>query len=266
MQRGRSATDRLHLVDTCGVRFVLCETDELIRSMVEEIVVRHGHEVVGIADSSIAAAGLVEHARPDAVVIDLSLGYTTDFDVVTIAAQVGARVIVFSYEADQSVLKRHPIKPIFVLKPDLTALERAVEQVTAEVEPDKAPQERRRAPVRSASGPVPTGPSDAQAFYETLNEAIEGDALLAITAADGPDALATDVAAILRGTDRLLVSTTAMQVLLLGGGDAGARSFVDRLAQARGRDGLGIRSVVLEPGEVPAEAFARLKRRDERQA
>jgi hypothetical protein len=147
-----------------------------------------------------------------------------------------------------------------VLKPDLNTLERAIDEVAKDVDPDSAPAERRHAPAREVSAPVPTGAADAQAFYEALNEAAEGDTLLSITAAEGPAALAADVAATLRGSDRLLASSTAMQVLLLGGGDVGARSFVDRLVQTRGRQGLAVRSIVLGPNETPADGFDRLKR------
>ena len=45
-----------------------------MREMVESLVRTTGHEVLGIADTTAAAVGLIESGRPDAVVLDLSLG------------------------------------------------------------------------------------------------------------------------------------------------------------------------------------------------
>ena len=73
------------------MRVVVCDEDALMRDMVEAVVASTGHEVAGIADTTVAAVGLIESALPDAVILDLSLGYNTDFDIIDSAIGVGAR-------------------------------------------------------------------------------------------------------------------------------------------------------------------------------
>ena len=64
------------------MQIVVCDNDVFMREMVESLVRTTGHEVLGIADTTADAVGLIESGRPDAVVVDLSLGYNTDFDVI----------------------------------------------------------------------------------------------------------------------------------------------------------------------------------------
>ena len=85
------------------MRIVLCDEDPLIRDVVEAVVVKTGHEVVGIADSTGAAIGLIETARPDAVVVDLWLGFDSDYDLIQMALDLGARPIVFSTHGDEEL-------------------------------------------------------------------------------------------------------------------------------------------------------------------
>ena len=77
------------------MRFVLCDDDELLRSLVETVLERQGHEVIGVADHTAIGSQLVKAGKPDAVIVDLSLGYNTDFDIIETAIDVGARVIIF---------------------------------------------------------------------------------------------------------------------------------------------------------------------------
>jgi CheY-like chemotaxis protein len=234
--------------------------------MVESIVTKQGHDVVGVADATSAATGLVEHARPDAVIVDMSLGYNTDFDVIETAESVGAKVIVFSFHADESLLNRYAVRPRFVPKPDFVELEQTVERLARDAGGIAAESDRRHHPVRAANGPAPTGPEDAHAFYEALNNAVDGDTLVAIDlVADGSGpttggALTSAVARVIRETDRLLATASAVKVLLAGGGADGSESFMRRLDEVvHLPPGTHVRSVVLVPGESPAEAFDRLK-------
>ena len=41
------------------MRFVLCDDDEMLCSMVDATIATHGHDLVGIADTTTAAVGLV---------------------------------------------------------------------------------------------------------------------------------------------------------------------------------------------------------------
>jgi CheY-like chemotaxis protein len=251
---------------TPGMRFVLSDDDQMFRSIVESVVTGQGHEVVGVAETTVGATELLRHARPDAVVIDLTLGFNTDFDVVEAAASVGAKVIIFSFQADQVELGRHAVTPIVVSKPDFVALERAIAQLGFDDSPHAAETDRRRRPSRAAAGPVPTGLGDAQAFYEAVNNAVEGDTLVLITPPeDGPssdtEAVAERVAQVIRSTDRVLESLASVHVFLAGGDVDGTESLSDRVLQkVQPPSGTTVRSVVVEPGESGSDAFDRLKR------
>ncbi len=108
------------------MQIVVCDDDVFLREMVESLVRTTGHEVLGIADTTAAAVGLIEAGRPDAVVLDLSLGYNTDFDIIDAAISVGARPIVFTQNADAELLGQYPVTPAVVEKPDLESLEQVL--------------------------------------------------------------------------------------------------------------------------------------------
>lgn len=236
------------------MKFVLCDEDELLRSLIEAILERQGHEVIGVADHTAIGSQLVRAGKPDAVIVDLSLGYNTDFDIIETAIDVGARVIVFSHNADHLVLGRYSPSPIVVSKPDLHALELVTAKEFGDAEgPVDSTVERRRRPSRAAIGPQPTGVSDAQAFYEALGNAAEGDALLSIEGSENAEV----VAKLVRGTDRVLDTGTKLLIFLAGGGTEAIVAFLDRMhEQATG--GM-VRSIVVNTGETGGDAFGRLK-------
>ena len=45
------------------MKFVLCDNDEMLCSMIDATIAAHGHEVVGIADTTTAGVGLVQHGK-----------------------------------------------------------------------------------------------------------------------------------------------------------------------------------------------------------
>lgn len=253
------------------MRFVLCDEDPLITSMVETIVERQGHEVIGVADHTAVGSDLVSAGRPDAVIIDLSLGYNTDFDIVEASMRTGAKVIIFSHNADHQVLDQFDPRPIVVPKPDFVGLEEIIERLRLDdgtagaVDSGGSLVERRARPSRAAIGPEPTDVHDAQAFYEALSNASDEDALVSIEPAAGAppvgDDLARRVLALVRSTDRVLAMATAVRVFLAGPGTVGLESFLGRLAADRLAESgtLAYRSAVVGPGEAGADVFDRLK-------
>jgi hypothetical protein len=237
------------------MRIVLCDEDAFMREVVEALVAGAGHEVVGIADTTVAAVGLIEATEPDAVIVDLSVGYNTDFDMIAAANGVAARAIVFSYQADADVLDRYSPRPTFVPKPDLIALELELTRTVPAVGAPGA-VERRVRPSRVATGPAPTGVTDAQAFFEAINDAQPGDAMVSFEVDTGAERIVTA----LRGSDRLLASPAAVRVFMPGGGEAGAASLLARLAEADALPaGTATAAIVVEPGELGADAFNRLR-------
>lgn len=106
---------------------------------------------------------------------------------------------------------------------------------------------------------------DAQAFYEALHNAAEGDALVSIDPVadgDGP-ADGSDVAAVvvglIRDTDRLLASPATVKVFLAGGAAHAIESLLGRLQEVSLPWAVRIRSVVLTATETGGDAFERLK-------
>jgi CheY-like chemotaxis protein len=247
------------------MRIVVCDEDALLRDMIEAVVARAGHEVVGIADTSSAGVRLIEKAQPDAVILDLALDFNSDFDVVESAIDVGARPIVFSHHGDDALLARYPVHPSFVPKPDLNLLETVLARLDEHDPSDDGgrvvERERRARPARQAAGPIPTGPGDAQAFFEAVNEAEPGDALVSIEAGHAAPDLAEGARPVLREGDRLLLFPTTVRFYLPGGDVEGAGSLVQRITHtgAFTRDSV-VSSVVVAEGEPGADAFDRLKR------
>jgi hypothetical protein len=250
------------------MRFVICDDDEMLCSMVYATIATHGHDVVGIADTTTAAVGLVQHGRPDVVVVDPAVGCNTDFDVIDTALSMNAKVIVFSRSGEIPKSGRYDPEPLFVAKPDLWALEQAIGRLEADPARAGADAERRQRPTRELSGPPPTGPRDAAAFYSALNDAVDGDAFLSIATAS-PETpidlagLAALVSDHIRESDRLLmlITTSSLLVLLLGGGEVGVDSVFQRVRNdAHVPAPVVFRSVVLVAGESPSDAFDRLKR------
>lgn len=232
----------------------------MLREMVESVITRAGHEIVAIADTTVAAVRLIEVARPDLVVFDMTLGFNTDFDVIRTANAMGARTVVFSHNADAAILDRYDPRPTVVHKPDLIELERVIDS-PADL-PPAAPLdgvERRQRPTRAASGPPPTSVADAQAFYEALLDSRPGDALLTIDLrTDGIHAAET-VLGLLRSTDRLVASPSSVRVLLPGGAEPAIESFLGRLERAAVVPaGAQVRHVVVAADESASEAFERL--------
>lgn len=246
------------------MRVAIVDEDALLREMVESLVTRLGHDLVGIASTTVDGVGLVTAAKPEVVIFDMSLGFNTDFDVIEAALAVGARTIVFSHTADDRILSQYARRPTVVEKPDIVGLEEVLQRVEVIQDDNEVAvvdKERRQRPTRAAVGEPSTGVVDAQAFYAALNAAQEGDALVSIeTSADGTK-VGEDVRAILRGTDRLLASSSAVRVFLVGGGEVGITSFLNRVsAAAVVPGGSQVRSIVVRSGEDPMDAFDRLKR------
>ena len=236
------------------MKLVVCDADPLLREVVEAVIAKAGYDLVGVADNTAVATRLVRAAHPDIVIVDLSLGYNTDFDIVESAIDVGARVIVFSHNADHAVLDRYSPRPTVVPKPDIAELEREIAKgAGSDADDDTTAPDRRQRPSRAAEGPLPTSPADAQAFYEALGNAAEGDAVLAV----GPADLAALVVERVRGSDRVLDTGSKVMVFLPGAGEEGIDAFVSRVVD--GVSGASVRAVVVARGESGIDAFARLK-------
>lgn len=243
------------------MRIVLCDEDAFMREVIESLVASTGHSVAGIADTTADAVGLIHAARPDAVILDLALGFNSDFDIIESANDVGALAIVFSNHGDIGLLSRYEVRPEFVAKPDLAALEQALVRLGRDAQGDTVvEQDRRQRPSRAAEGVTPTSVSDAQAFFEAVNAAQPGDAMVSIDVPGPPEAAAEDLARRLRTTDRLLAFPHSVRFYLPAGGEEGIASLLERV-EATGvlAPGDHATSVIVGDGEHGADAFDRLK-------
>jgi chemotaxis response regulator CheB len=246
------------------MRIVVCDEEPFIRDIVEAVVDATGHEVVGMADSAATAIGLIETARPDAIVVDLWLGFDSDYDVIRTALDVGARPVVFSTHGDEE-LARYPVALDFVIKPDVAALEKAlVRLATGEPVHQPAARERRSRPARWAAGPPSSGIDDARAFFESINAAADGDGMISIDLWQGADVVAREATHLLREGDRVLALPTAVRIYLPGSGQEGVRSVVQRVADnSVATQDRTMACVVVQEGERGADAFDRLKHHTE---
>lgn len=242
-----------------NVRVAICDDEQALVALVEELVLARGHEVLGIADNTVDAVHLVEHGHPDLLIVDPSVGCSSDFDVIETACTVGATTIAFTRNADIITVKPYAMTPIVIPKPDLVALDDTIGR-TVVVEDDAAIADRRQRPAREAAGEPPTGPHDAAAFYGALTDAITGDGMLAIID-EAPDAdVATRLMKLVRHGDRVAITGWAIVALLPAGGDDAIAALTDRM---RGAGLVGdrerIASAVVADGESGPEAFARMR-------
>lgn len=236
------------------MRFVICDKDEMVVEILNAALSIDGHELVGVAGTTTAAVALLERTRPDVAVIDTEVGSDSDVDVIDAAIGAGARVVVFSRDEMHVEDGRYETKLAVVRKPDITALEAAVEGLV-----QSYPEvDRRRWPTRRI---VSAGPSDASAFYAAVAEAVEGDAFVSVSPRVDP--IHTWVGRLrmaLRETDLVLMSSSAVLLFMPASGEEGVVALHERLSNdtTASNDGV-IQAVVLDAGESAADAFARLK-------
>lgn len=243
------------------MRVAICDDETALVALIEELVAGRDHEVIGIADNTVDAVHLVEHGHPDLVIVDPSVGCSSDFDVIETASIVGAATIAFTRSADMAMIKDYAIAPTVVPKPDLVALDTAIARAGERRDAADGTADRRRRPAREAAGDPPTGPHDPAPFYGALTDAQPGDALVAIV---GGSMASTDIATtamtLVRHGDRVAVTGWAVVALLPGGGKDATDAFTQRLRDSRLLDGgASVVSAVLEDGESGPEGFARLR-------
>lgn len=235
------------------MRFVICDDDEVVAQVLDAALTVEGHELVGVAETPAAAVDLVGQAKPDVAVIEPSVGCTSDYDAVDAANSVGAHVVLFSRTGSPIEHGRYKPEPPMVPKPNISALETVIGDMLVARFID-----RRKQPTRRFQS---MGPSDAAAFYAAINEAVQGDAFVSVAPRiERADSWLWRVTAGIRETDMVLTSSTAVLVFMPGAGKDGVHALYERLLSDPAESNEGdMRAVVLEAGESPSDAFARLK-------
>jgi chemotaxis response regulator CheB len=224
----------LHLpavpVDTPGVRVIVCDDDELVRSVIATIIDEQGLTLVGEAEDELGALELLDRTEPDIAVLDLALKFSSGLEVVRTAWERGCRVVIYSSFVTPEQLNAAPGGPVAVEKPNFDRLAVALQQVANSV---TAQAHDRRAADRSEHSSAPT-------FAQAVSEAQPGDAIVILE--PGPDqvqqldVVGLTAARTTAAQDRHEVTSRHLRLLLVCAGEGGARVVIDRIAATAGVD------------------------------
>lgn len=275
-----------------GNRAVVCDDDELIRSVIRRVLADVGYEVVAEVDNPQEAIEGCRRGNVDVVVLDLALraGHGEQVLDELAADGGGTRAIVFSayVNAPDALLDKGAAAVID--KPNFDQLEEAA---TALLERSgNWTQERRRAqpkpiqPMPPATGLTISGFEPWASFGHAIESLLHGDALLAVDVVpdlrhrelwdhvfrmDARVALARAVRTTLRTQDRISVAPSGVPIVALVGGHLEAPGSVfDRLEATWKREvatdtpigAFTHVSTTLEPADAVTRVLDALERED----
>ena len=251
---------------TVLMTWVLLDDDLLYTNLIQRVLEDLGHSVLAVTDTAASTVTAINTLHPTGVILDFSADFASDYDVIATAITAGCTPIVFSQRADDALLSRYSVRPLVIFKPDISALEIAIRGLDERSDKVTSDRERRKRPSRAAWGAPPSNVGDSHSFYDALNAATTGDAILSLELADQPNRAreATELAAVvqrkLRAEDRLLATSAAVRVFLpAGGGDAVASILARLHREMHLPEGTTARGVTLAPGEAPADFYDRLR-------
>jgi chemotaxis response regulator CheB len=211
------------------VRVIVCDDDELVRSVVDGIVTDLGHTVVGEAEDELGALELLQQVEPDIAVVDLALRFSSGLDVVRTAWESGCRVVIFSSFVTPELLNAAPGGPVAVEKPHFdrltVALEQVVNSVTAQGHDRRRRDRGHRAAPSFAHAVVEAQPGDAIVVLEPPPEDVRTLDVVGLTAAR-----------VTAAQDRNETTPRQLRLLLVHAGEGGARVVIDRIATTAGVD------------------------------
>jgi CheY-like chemotaxis protein len=268
---------------------VVCDDDEMMRSVMRDLAEQHGLEVVAETDHGFDVVELVRRFSIDVVLLDLVLPDVTGEEVLEQLSDRGMHpvVVVFTaYDSDDDRLHDLGVRDV-VRKPDLDRLGEALERV-ARTEPGSGARTaggqgdadrrhlRREVEVQTPAWRSPSGLEPASTLDRHLASCLEGDTVMALTV-DGISTIAASYGATLAHdcmleVARAFATTLRAQdsiidepacdgfLLVLRGGDerAGTASW-DRARRilTSASAGLTPRATLVVVGADPAEARAR---------
>lgn len=237
------------------VRVIVCDDDELVRSVVSGIVADLGLTVVGEAEDELGSLELLQQAKPDIAVIDLALRFSSGLDVVRTAWEGGCRVVIFSSFVTPELLNAAPGGPVAVEKPHFdrltVALEHVMHSVTAQEQERRSMDRGHRAAPSFAHGVVEAQPGDAIVILEPPPDEVRSLDVLGLTAARSTAA-----------QDRIETTPRQLRLLLAHAGEGGARVVIDRLATTAGVDlSTWSQRIAVVTEDVPGvEAYEQVRR------
>lgn len=218
------------------MRAIVCDDDELTRTIVGRLVEEVGGEVVGEASTAVEASALIDRLQPDVVVLDMSLPGLPGTDVIEHVRRHHdpCRIVVFTAFDGPPGPDRAGVTVVH--KPDFDGLIRALRDQRPPQPPPATDRRRTRArPLPAPSLRAPTGLDDPGEFYTTLADAHPDDVLVVIPLGDRPpEAVAPEVRVHVRAQDRMLVRHGRLVILAVQAGEDGRRSLLGRLAAGLG--------------------------------
>jgi chemotaxis response regulator CheB len=218
-----------HLGDISSMRVIVCDDDELVRSVVATVVEERGHAVVGEAEDQHGALELLRQLEPDIAIVDLALRFSTGVEVVRTAWERGCRVIIFSSFITPDLLHATPGGPVAIEKPHFEGLGEALDQVANSVTAQV--HDRRCGDRGDLRGP---------GFSQAVAEAVVGDVVVILE--PGPeggallDVVGLTAARITAACDRSETTARQVRLLLALAGEGGARAVISRLEAKAGVD------------------------------
>jgi CheY-like chemotaxis protein len=230
---------------------LICEDDPLVQSLIGDLVVERGGQVLAVVETEIDALSFLDRFAPDVLVVDLALTHGNGANVIAHARRRHPSLHVIVFTGNDSLADLGNFSVDVVLKPDFERLDRLI--ASAGERTDAHTHERRR-PVRDVS-PA----SDAQAFYRLVADARPDDVLLCVTVEVDGDEVTAALRDALRGHDQVLQRSDSVVALLIGGGDETVRALEARLRAML--PGLAGRSTSTVVGTDPIDAFSRLTAR-----
>jgi CheY-like chemotaxis protein len=239
-------------------RLVICDDDPTVRTAIRVLAEELGHVVLAETDRGGDAVALVARFGADALILDLALsvgsGYTALDEVATMAP--GCPVVVFSAYCGQ-VSVTPPVVAV-VEKPDLDRLALVLADIPPL--PGARPLERRQWAAQPFAHVRPSGAiSDPAAeFYTALADARPGDAVMVLRPRDQALVVATALRRTLRAQDWMLVESTRVIVLLVGGSPSALDAVKTRAGGALAN--CDVAEAVLGEHEAPVDMLLRLTR------
>lgn len=264
--------------ETLGARAVVVDDDELVRSVIQQVLRDTSIVVVGEADSPVTARSVIERYRPDLVVVDLALRGGNGEELIRDLRRDGddARIVVFSAYANDPGMLYDAGANAVVEKPDFEQLGRVFIDLATEL---GVPNERRRTVARAADSlPPPSALSLSgfeawRSFLRAVEHLTTGDAILCADVLPTPAlqdawdevfrtdhrvALARMLASGRRAQDRISITPNGMPVALIVAGHPDAATAVfRRLTDTWGRElasGIPVgAAAILRDGDAPGD-------------
>ena len=247
------------------LRALVCDDDRNNRSVITHLLEDRGVRVLAETDRASDAIALLDRFQLDLIVCDMALEAGTGMDVIEHLGHADSKCRVVVFTAFEDMTHAVPGVPVHtVIKPDFDHLERAIDDAIGAAR-DVGDGTDRRRPVRAMAPPTmraATGLDDAAEFYRELSEANAGDALLAV-AIEGADeaGLSDALRTAIRAQDLLIQRHDQYVMLLIGGGDDGPASVLQRVRAITGSSPADARWRVIDPStKSPLETLLELQR------